>query len=86
MRASSETGRMRPVTPRYDVTSEGIAALFRKTKTATIIHGHTHRPALHHEKGGMRWVLPDWDLDHGERRGGYVRIDSEGIKALRLDK
>ena len=25
-------------------------------------------------------------LDHGERRGGYVRIDSEGIKALRLDK
>jgi UDP-2,3-diacylglucosamine hydrolase len=31
-------------------------------------------------------VLPDWDLDHGERRGGYVRIDSEGIKALRLDK
>ena len=86
MRRSSEAGRQRPVSPRYDVTSEGIAALFKKTKTATIIHGHTHRPALHHEKGGMRWVLPDWDLDHGERRGGYVRIDSEGIKALRLDK
>ena len=39
-------------------SARGIAALFKKTKTATIIHGHTHRPALHHEKGGMRWVLP----------------------------
>jgi len=49
------------------------------------VHGHTHRPARHREPGGTRWVLPDWDLDHGERRGGYLRIDAEGVRALRLD-
>ncbi|WP_133648403.1 UDP-2,3-diacylglucosamine diphosphatase [Paraburkholderia flava] len=85
MRSASQEGRARPVSPRYDVTRAGIAALFRKTGTATIIHGHTHRPARHLEAGGVRWVLPDWDLDHGERRGGYLRVDAEGFKVLPID-
>ncbi|WP_027213376.1 UDP-2,3-diacylglucosamine diphosphatase [Burkholderia sp. WSM2232] len=85
MRAKSEDGRMRPVSLKYDVTPKGVAALFKWSKAATIIHGHTHRPARHREPGGIRWVLPDWDLDHGERRGGYLRIDAEGIRALPLD-
>ncbi len=85
MRHASASNRPRPVSPRYDVTREGIAALFKKTGAATIIHGHTHRPARHREAGGTRWVLPDWDLDHGARRGGYLRIDAEGIKPLPLD-
>ncbi|MGH8781185.1 UDP-2,3-diacylglucosamine diphosphatase [Paraburkholderia sp.] len=85
MRSASQEGRARPVSPRYDVTRKGVAALFRKTGTATMIHGHTHRPARHLEAGGVRWVLPDWDLDHGERRGGYLRVDAEGFKALPLD-
>ncbi|APR35603.1 UDP-2,3-diacylglucosamine diphosphatase [Paraburkholderia sp. SOS3] len=85
MRRTGDENRARPVSPRYDVTRQGIAALFKKTGTATIIHGHTHRPARHREAGGTRWVLPDWDLDHGERRGGYLRIDAEGIRALPLD-
>lgn len=50
-----------------------------------IIHGHTHRPARHMEPGGIRWVLPDWDLDHGKPRGGYLRVDAEGIHAMPLD-
>ncbi len=85
MRSASEEGRSRPVSPKYDVTSKAIAALFRKSGTKTIIHGHTHRPATHVEPGGVRWVLPDWELDHGTRRGGYLRIDAEGFKALPLD-
>ncbi|CAH2906742.1 MAG: UDP-2,3-diacylglucosamine diphosphatase (EC [uncultured Paraburkholderia sp.] len=85
MRAKSEDGRMRPVSLKYDVTPKGVARLFKWSKAATMIHGHTHRPARHREPGGIRWVLPDWDLDHGERRGGYLRIDSEGIRALPLD-
>ena len=36
------------------------------------------------EPGGIRWVLPDWDLDHG-KRGGYLRVDAEGIHAMPLD-
>ncbi|MCX4137924.1 MULTISPECIES: UDP-2,3-diacylglucosamine diphosphatase [Paraburkholderia] len=85
MRSKSEQGRSRPVSPKYDVTPKAVAALFKVSKTATIIHGHTHRPALHREPDGTRWVLPDWDLDHGERRGGYLRIDAEGIRALPLN-
>jgi UDP-2,3-diacylglucosamine hydrolase len=85
MRATSEAGRSRPPSPLYDVTNEGVAALFKSSKTTTMIHGHTHKPARHDEKGGTRWVLPDWDFDHGKRRGGYLRIDAEGIHVLPLD-
>jgi UDP-2,3-diacylglucosamine hydrolase len=85
MRAKSEYGRARPVSMKYNVTPKAVAALFKASKTATIIHGHTHLPARHREPGGTRWVLPDWDLDHGTRRGGYLRIDTDGIRALPLD-
>ncbi|MGN6085506.1 UDP-2,3-diacylglucosamine diphosphatase [Trinickia sp.] len=85
MRASSQEGRMRPPSPLYDVTHQGVEALFRSSHTTTMIHGHTHKPARHQETSGTRWVLPDWDLDHGTRRGGYLRIDAEGIQALPLD-
>lgn len=85
MRLSGDEGRHRPASPLYDVTSEGVAALFKASKTSTMIHGHTHKPARHQERDGTRWVLPDWDLDHGSHRGGYLRIDAEGIQALPLD-
>jgi UDP-2,3-diacylglucosamine hydrolase len=85
MRTTSDAGRSRPPSPLYDVTSESVAALFKSSKSTTMIHGHTHRPARHDERGGTRWVLPDWDLDHGTRRGGYLRIDAEGIHVLPLD-
>jgi UDP-2,3-diacylglucosamine hydrolase len=85
MRLTSEEGRSRPPSPLYDVTSDGVAALFKSSNTTTMIHGHTHKPARHDESGGTRWVLPDWDLDHGTRRGGYLRIDAEGIHAFPLD-
>lgn len=85
MRVSSEAGRARPPSPAYDVTDEGVAALFKRSRTTAMIHGHTHKPARHLEKDGTRWVLPDWDLDHGTRRGGYLRVDAEGIHALPLD-
>jgi UDP-2,3-diacylglucosamine hydrolase len=50
-----------------------------------MIHGHTHLPARHREADGVRWVMPDWELDHGEPRGGYLRVDAEGIRALPLE-
>lgn len=85
MRANSEAGRIRPASPRYDVTAWGVAALFRLSGAQTFIHGHTHRPARHDDAGGARWVLPDWELDHGPHRGGYLCVDADGIRALPLD-
>lgn len=70
--------------PAWDVTADAVAALFAASGCAALIHGHTHRPARHLEAAGERWVLPDWDLDHGIARGGYLQVDAGGIRALAL--
>ncbi|SAL43466.1 UDP-2,3-diacylglucosamine hydrolase [Caballeronia choica] len=85
MRSKSEDARMQPVSAKYDVTREAVAQLFASSGTHTMIHGHTHRPARHREADGTRWVIPDWELDHGEPRGGYLRLDADGIRALPLE-
>jgi len=63
-----------------DVTPEAIAALHAATCADVIVHGHTHRPALHKDpaSGRRRYVLPDWELDAGPARGGWIAIDTQG--------
>jgi UDP-2,3-diacylglucosamine hydrolase len=44
-----------------DVNADAVADLFRKTRADVIIHGHTHRPAVHHYPADLsRIVLGDW--------------------------
>ena len=73
-----------------DVTPDAVAGLFRSSGTVTMIHGHTHMPATHRQIiDGVqteRWVIPDWDLDHGKPRGGYLKLDAQGIEQLPLDR
>jgi UDP-2,3-diacylglucosamine hydrolase len=83
-RTKSEGARMTRTSPKYDVTKKAVAELFISSHTHTLIHGHTHRPAMHREVEGVRWVLPDWELDIDAPRGGYLRLDSEGLRALPL--
>ncbi len=61
-----------------DVTPAAIDALFAATGSDIIIHGHTHRPALHSAGGKRRYVLPDWEVDADPPRGGWIAIDSTG--------
>jgi UDP-2,3-diacylglucosamine hydrolase len=61
-----------------DVTPDAVDALFATTGADVIIHGHTHRPALHEQDGRRRYVLPDWELDTGHERGGWIAIDEGG--------
>jgi UDP-2,3-diacylglucosamine hydrolase len=61
-----------------DVTAEAVEALFASTGVDVIIHGHTHRPALHQKDGRRRYVLPDWELDTEDERGGWIAIDERG--------
>jgi len=61
-----------------DVTPAAIADLHAATGADIIIHGHTHRPALHAAAGKRRYVLPDWDLDTEPPRGGWISIDAQG--------
>jgi UDP-2,3-diacylglucosamine hydrolase len=63
-----------------DVTADAVGALHEATQADTVIHGHTHRPALHLDpaSGRRRFVLPDWELDAEPARGGWIAIDANG--------
>lgn len=67
-----------------DVTPDAIHEALRKCGARAIVHGHTHRPAVHSlQLNGaerLRVVLPDWDFDHGSARGGWAIIDNSGIR------
>jgi UDP-2,3-diacylglucosamine hydrolase len=69
-----------------DVAPDAVEALFEATGADVIIHGHTHRPDLHRYGDKRRYVLPDWELDTDQPRGGWIALDSEGaITAHPLD-
>lgn len=65
-----------------DVTAQEIASLFDASGATLMIHGHTHRPALHElQRNGKvcrRYVLPDWECDSGSERGGWLSLDVNG--------
>jgi UDP-2,3-diacylglucosamine hydrolase len=65
-----------------DVAPEAVDALFKAAGTATLIHGHTHRPQLHHEAAGRRWVLSDWDFDGPQPRGSFLRLDNGALTVV----
>ena len=68
----------------YDVDTATAIHWMTATRSPTLVHGHTHRPASEAlAPGFMRHVLSDWDLDHGNvpraqvlrwRTDGWTRI------------
>lgn len=60
-----------------DVNADAIASLFDQHAVELMIHGHTHRPAIHPTGKGTRHVLTDWDCD-AAHRGGWIAADREG--------
>jgi len=65
-----------------DVTPEAIEAVFAASGADVLIHGHTHRPALHLHGAKRRYVLPDWELDSEPARGGWIAVDARGAVTL----
>jgi UDP-2,3-diacylglucosamine hydrolase len=61
-----------------DVAPAAVDALFARTGSDIIIHGHTHRPALHQDGARRRYVLPDWEPHADPARGGWIAITSDG--------
>ncbi|SFU92706.1 UDP-2,3-diacylglucosamine diphosphatase [Pseudoduganella namucuonensis] len=61
-----------------DVTPQAIADIFTQTGTNVMIHGHTHRPALHTAGATRRYVLPDWEPDATPPRGGWIAVAADG--------
>ena len=60
-----------------DVNQGAIVEIFRETSVAILLHGHTHRPAVHKfdlgERTVTRIVLGDW-----YEQGSVVRWDEQG--------
>ena len=66
-----------------DATQTGVEAALRAHGYPRLIHGHTHRPALHHHAVDghpcERWVLADWYAS-----GSYLHGDAQGLRAVKL--
>ena len=79
MREGSRAAQKEKSMAIMDVNPAQIAALFKTHQVNLLIHGHTHRPDVHHTPEGVRYVLPDWDcesIEVGKQRGGWIALDS----------
>jgi UDP-2,3-diacylglucosamine hydrolase len=70
LRAQSRQAKQAKQQELTDVNPAATDDFLRARGYATLIHGHTHRPATHHHLvDGIaveRWVLSDWHEDRGE--------------------
>jgi UDP-2,3-diacylglucosamine hydrolase len=63
-----------------DVAPATVQEWFKRYGVRRMIHGHTHRPAIHDEGGGnKRIVLGDW-----YEQGSVLRVDGEGFDLASL--
>ncbi|WP_374013417.1 UDP-2,3-diacylglucosamine diphosphatase [Pseudoxanthomonas koreensis] len=62
-----------------DVTPATVEAILARFGVATLIHGHTHRPAMHALQAGgrscRRIVLGDW-----YEQGSVLQVDADGMR------
>jgi UDP-2,3-diacylglucosamine hydrolase len=83
-RDASETSKQAKADYLMDVNPAAVDQLLDRMSADLIVHGHTHRPAVHRWRRGdrqrERWVLPDWTML--PRRGGFLRIDAQGWTRL----
>ena len=67
-----------------DVNEDAVRSILRAQGVRRLIHGHTHRPAMHEfEMDGVvceRWVLPDW---YGT--GGYLEVRDVSLRLVRFE-
>ncbi|PLX59816.1 UDP-2,3-diacylglucosamine diphosphatase [Sedimenticola selenatireducens] len=63
-----------------DVNQQTVERYMREYQVRRLIHGHTHRPALHEFQldgtPAQRYVLEDWH----EQTGSYLLVDNQSIR------
>ena len=83
LRAESTAEKKLKTEAIMDVAPAAVEATLREHGYPRLIHGHTHRPALHqHVIDGHqceRWVLADWYTS-----GSYLQCDAQGCRVIKL--
>ena len=78
LRSESRTQTRMKANDIVDVTPEEIPRIMQQYGVKTLIHGHTHRPAIHKlqlgEHAARRIVLGDWD-----KQGWALQVDEQGF-------
>lgn len=77
-RSRAETGRKTETI--MDVNAQAVEKTMRALDANTLIHGHTHRPAIHPAPRGLRAVLGDWA--HG---AALLSLTRDGLRLERID-
>lgn len=72
MRAESAAANANKADNIMDVTPAAVTGLRKDRAARTVIHGHTHRPAVHVAPEGARYVLGSWE------RCGWVLRERSG--------
>ena len=66
-----------------DVNDAAVRDVLRRERVRRLIHGHTHRPAMHELRvdgeACKRWVLPDW---YGS--GGYLEVSATQARLIQF--
>ncbi|BFM48127.1 UDP-2,3-diacylglucosamine diphosphatase [Marinomonas sp. THO17] len=78
-----------------DVTDDAIKSALTQHQCKAMIHGHTHRPAIHQDGQYVRCVLGDWDefvwfasLEQGQFVQSKAKVDNflaKGLKSLKTE-
>nr|WP_253206520.1 UDP-2,3-diacylglucosamine diphosphatase [Pseudomonas chlororaphis] len=67
-----------------DVTPDEVPRIMQEFEVRTLVHGHTHRPAIHKlqigDQAAKRIVLGDWD-----RQGWALQVDEQGFQLAAFD-
>ena len=84
-RAGSKAHTERTVPTIMDVNPEAVMRAFRATGARRLIHGHTHRPAIHPTMvdgvGAERIVLAPW-----YEAASCLAVDAGGVRAVPLSR
>lgn len=77
MRQQSQQHQQQQSAAIMDVNQDAVTAILQTHGAEILIHGHTHRPALHQIGTTRRYVLSDWDCDHANR-GDWLALQADG--------
>ena len=85
VRAQSEDRKRSPDMVWADVDADAARDWLRQAGATSLVHGHTHRPAVHDLGDGMRRiVLSDWDAAAHPPRAQLLCLSSAGAQRVAL--